>query len=230
MEWAQAHGISKAAAQKLAADDWKVGVLLSSKDGFVDELCKAGEKRGPATEIWLKLQAQGTARSHLAHDWTPRTNNAGARSRRRDRPLGRPGRPSAARGARRRYAVLLPLLFLFWFAVWGDSRLSLYWDSLHSSSPSSCRGRCAAFPASFPSFFPCASACTSADLREGSVGPQAPRLVSYDHVTESVDLNHPVTCYRYLAYSSDGRRQPLTCWPGLHSAAVCTIWSWRSGV
>ena len=65
MEWAQAHGISKAAAQKLAGDEWEVSVLLSSKDGFVEELCKAGEKRGPATKIWLKLQSQGVARSIL---------------------------------------------------------------------------------------------------------------------------------------------------------------------
>ncbi len=54
MEWAQAHGIRKAVAEKLTADEWKVRVLLSSKDGFVEELCKAGEKRGPAAEIWLK--------------------------------------------------------------------------------------------------------------------------------------------------------------------------------
>ena len=60
MEWAQAHGIRKAVAEKLTADEWKVRVLLSSKDGFVEELCKAGEKRGPAAEIWLKLQSQGT--------------------------------------------------------------------------------------------------------------------------------------------------------------------------
>ena len=65
MEWAQAHGISKAAAQKLAADEWEVSVLLSSEVRFVEELCKAGEKRGPATKIWLKLQSQGTARSTL---------------------------------------------------------------------------------------------------------------------------------------------------------------------
>ena len=113
MEWAVAHGIRRHVAELLVKKQWEVAVLLSSEERFVRALCHAGEEEGPATKIWLKLQAQGTARSHLAHDWTPRTNNAGARSRRRDRPLGRPGRPSAARGARRRYAVLLPLPSLF---------------------------------------------------------------------------------------------------------------------
>ena len=61
MEWAQAHGIRRGVAEILVKKQWEVAVLLSSRSVFVEALCHAGEEEGPATKIWLKLQAQGTA-------------------------------------------------------------------------------------------------------------------------------------------------------------------------
>jgi hypothetical protein len=58
-EWATAQGISANVAAKLVEEDWKVSVLLSSKECFIEALCDAGEKKGPATETWLKLQSRG---------------------------------------------------------------------------------------------------------------------------------------------------------------------------
>ena len=101
-EWALAHGIRRPVADILVKKLWEVAVLLSSRNIFVEALCHAGEEEGPATKIWLKLQSQGTARSILRPEpHGPRTQSLRSRC---DRPLGRPGR---ARGARRRYAVVL---------------------------------------------------------------------------------------------------------------------------
>ena len=65
MEWAVAHGIRRQVADVLVQKRWKVAVLLSSEERFVRALDHAGEEEGPATEIWLKLQSQGTARAIL---------------------------------------------------------------------------------------------------------------------------------------------------------------------
>ena len=65
MEWAVAHGIRREVADVLVKKRWKVAVLLSSRNIFVEALDHAGEEEGPATEIWLKLQSQGVARSIL---------------------------------------------------------------------------------------------------------------------------------------------------------------------
>lgn len=66
MEWAVAHGIRREVADVLVKKRWEVAVLLSSRNIFVEALDHAGEDKGPATKIWLKLQSQGTARSILS--------------------------------------------------------------------------------------------------------------------------------------------------------------------
>ena len=70
-EWAAASGLRADVAKQLIKEKWEIDVLLSSKDCFVQALCDAGEDKGPATKIWLKLQSQGTARSILGVDLMP---------------------------------------------------------------------------------------------------------------------------------------------------------------